>query len=196
MRKATAADVPAAARSLARAFQDDPAMSWAIPSAARRTRYGERYFAKLISRFYLPKDEVYVAGDGLAAALWSPPGPWRISTVQSLPLFPTMVKACRANLPRTMRMLALMEKHHGTHDEPHFYLPFVGVDPSAQGRGLGTALLTTVLDRCDEERIPAYLEASSPGNQALYFRHGFTVIDELTWPGGGPPFWPMWRTPR
>jgi hypothetical protein len=27
VRKATAADVPAAARSLARAFQDDPAMS-------------------------------------------------------------------------------------------------------------------------------------------------------------------------
>jgi hypothetical protein len=42
----------------------------------------------------------------------------------------------------------------------------------------------------------AYLEATSVKNQALYHRHGFEVVDELQWPGGGPPFWRMSREPR
>jgi hypothetical protein len=51
------------------------------------------------------------------------------------------------------------------------------------------------LERCDDEGIPAYLEATSAGNRDLYLRHGFEVIEEARWPGGGPPLWLMWREP-
>jgi hypothetical protein len=37
----------------------------------------------------------------------------------------------------------------------------MGVAQSAQGKGLGTLLMTPTLGRCDEERLPAYLEATS-----------------------------------
>ena len=30
----------------------------------------------------------------------------------------------------------------------------------------------------------------------FYERHGFTVIGELTIPGGGPTLWLMWRDPQ
>ena len=53
-----------------------------------------------------------------------------------------------------------------------------------------------MLDRCDDDGIPAYLESSSIRNQALYYRHGFEVIEELNWPGDRPPFSLMWRKPR
>jgi len=92
-------------------------------------------------------------------------------------------------------MAEVMEQVHSRHAEPHYYLPYVGTDPAARRRGRGTALLRHVLDRCDAEGIPAYLEATSPANLALYARLGFTVVEELRWPDGGPPFWPMWRTP-
>jgi len=51
-----------------------------------------------------------------------------------------------------------------------------------------------VLDRCDREGRPAYLEATNEGNQRLYLRHGFEVTAEITLPDG-PTMWPMWREP-
>ena len=77
----------------------------------------------------------------------------------------------------------------------HFYLAVLGVEPESQGRGLGSALMFPVLRRCDAERIPAYLEASSPRNRDLYLRHGFEVTRELRVGSGAPPIWGMWREP-
>lgn len=61
----------------------------------------------------------------------------------------------------------------------------MGVLPSMQGRGLGSALMRPTLDRCDREGLPAYLEASSERSTALYERLGFRVTRELRI-GGSP----------
>jgi hypothetical protein len=46
---------------------------------------------------------------------------------------------------------------------------------------------------CEREGVGAYLESSTERNRMLYRRFGFDVIEELNWPGGGRPFWRMWR---
>jgi hypothetical protein len=51
-----------------------------------------------------------------------------------------------------------------------------------------------MLDRCDREGLPAYLEASSPDNARLYRRLGFTSL-EVVRPLGAPPLELMIRTP-
>jgi RimJ/RimL family protein N-acetyltransferase len=63
-----------------------------------------------------------------------------------------------------------------------------------QGQGVGTALLRPTLDRCDEEGVPAYIEASSERSAAMYERLGFVHLGELQIPGG-PRIWPMRRPP-
>jgi GNAT superfamily N-acetyltransferase len=106
---------------------------------------------------------------------------------------PAFVRVFGSRLPRTMALLTLMERRHVR--ERHYYIPYVGVAPGSQGHGLGTALLTPTLDRCDREGLPSYLEATSEKNAALYERLGFIATDELRL-RGSPPLWPMTRPPR
>ena len=53
-----------------------------------------------------------------------------------------------------------------------------------------------ILQRCDAERMPAYLESSSARSRALYERHGFEVTEEFSFGPDAPPLWRMWRDPR
>jgi hypothetical protein len=52
-----------------------------------------------------------------------------------------------------------------------------------------------MLTRCDDEGMPAYLEATTERNRALYERHGFVALGPLELPGG-PTMQAMWREPR
>jgi GNAT superfamily N-acetyltransferase len=92
-----------------------------------------------------------------------------------------------------MRALTTLESDHP--ETPHYYLPIVGVEPDRQGRGIGTALMRPILDRCDQTATPAYLEATTPRNRACYLRQGFEVTEEFRFPKEGPPAWRMWREP-
>lgn len=56
----------------------------------------------------------------------------------------------------------------------HFYL-----DPGRQGRGLGSAVLRTVLRRADERGVPVRLNVlQGSAARRLYERHGFVVERE------------------
>jgi GNAT superfamily N-acetyltransferase len=57
-----------------------------------------------------------------------------------------------------------------------WYLPWLGVDRSAQGQGLGARLLSETLGRVDDTHLPAYLESPNPRNVSLYSRHGFETV--------------------
>lgn len=93
-------------------------------------------------------------------------------------------------------MLGALNLLEGKHPKaPHYYLLAIGVDPPRQGKGIGSRLMTPILDRCDREGMPAYLESSKERNLALYERHGFRVVEQVELPGGGPPVWLMWREP-
>src|SRR4029434_6355179 len=87
--------------------------------------------------------------------------------------------------------IAVMEQMGRYHpSEPHWYLPLIGVDPSQQGKGYGTALMRYALDACDGDRAPAYLESTNPRNVPLYQRHGFELLGTIQ--GGGiPPLFTM-----
>jgi ribosomal protein S18 acetylase RimI-like enzyme len=71
----------------------------------------------------------------------------------------------------------------------------ITVEPNAQGRGLGGALMRHAVARCDDEGLPAYLESSNPRNIPLYGRHGFEVMGRIQ-VGSGPLVTPMLRHRR
>jgi GNAT superfamily N-acetyltransferase len=195
IRKVRTEDRDTVVKAVARAFYDDPVFSFLMPDESRRARQLERGFSLFARRIWLPHDESYTTASAVGGAFWLPPGKWHLSIPRQLMLTPAMIGSMGLrDLPPLLRTLSLIESNHP--QENHFYLPVIGVAPEWQGKGIGTALLRPILERCDREGLPAYLEASSERNRACYERNGFKVTDELQIPGGGPPLWPMWREHR
>jgi len=190
VRPARGEEVPQLAAMLARAFHDDPVTAWFMRNERRRPRYATRFFGWQLHRL-LGQEQVHVTGDASGVAVWALPGQWRESTWQALRLFVALVPALGSHLPTAARGVDRVEKRHPT--EPHLYLAVLGTEPSAQGQGIGSALLRPGLELCDREGLPAYLESSKERNVAFYSRFGFRVTEEVAMPGGGPKVWLMWR---
>ena len=194
VRKARRDELNRFAAVLARAFYEDPPMRWVISDDSRREHLLRRSFALYLRELWFKQGQCYATESVAGAAVWELPGQWQAGVRDQLRLLPSMVRINGRLLPRILRALAVLESNHPT--EPHYYLPLVGVEPGWQGRGLGSALVRPGLQRCDHERMPAYLEATSPRNRALYERHGFEVTEQFTLGPGSPPLWRMWRAPK
>ncbi len=82
-----------------------------------------------------------------------------------------------------------------TPSEPHWFLDQLAVEPAAQGRGIGRALLEHAIGLARADGRPLVLETGTPDNVALYERFGFRVIRAEDAPGGGPRVWWMRRDP-
>jgi len=185
-------DVPAAAAALVRAFYDDPMLIYMFPEPRTRARALRRFF--ILQLRQSPKKRVlaYTTEGCRSTALWMPPRtspPGVREVIAQLPIFLIMGRRFGAAL----ELVQLVEARHPK--TPHYYLGGLGTDPAWQGRGLGSAVLTPVLDICDRDGVPAYLESSKESNVAFYQRHRFELTDEVVVPDGSVRLWLMWREP-
>jgi GNAT superfamily N-acetyltransferase len=177
--------------ALVQAFHDDPVAGWVIPDADQRGAVLRGRFELLVEAF-LRKGEVYVLEDRSGAALVVPPGVALIAEGEAEAFGERLEKVSGENAARFFELDT--RKRERFPEAPCFYLALMGVIPEQQGRGLGAALLATVLQRCDVNRTPAYLEATSASSRGLYERHGFERVGEIVM-SDGPSLWPMWREP-
>ncbi|APE23272.1 MULTISPECIES: GNAT family N-acetyltransferase [Streptomyces] len=184
-------DAPMVSRTLARAFVDDPMMSWFFPDEASREAGLGRYFITLFTRQY-GLHGVCERTDAAAAFWVAPEGQEKAvpdaATVREL----QEILGDRAELFRA----AVEAAAEHTPPEPHWYLAVIGADPAARGQGHGSALLRSGLAKADAAGMPVYLESSKPDNLPVYEHFGFVVLGEASLPGGGPTLWAMRRAPQ
>ena len=174
---------------LGRAFFDDPVAEYLFPDPkTRAARYAR--FAGIAIDAFGDSVRVYTEPGIRSGAIWQAPGPGPMGFARQLRVIAALVGLTRSSFWRAARLGELMSRHHLR--EPHWYLAVLGTDPSAQKRGLASAVLQPVLERCDRDRVPAYLESSKAENIPFYNKHGFEVVDELRIPDG-PSLWPMVR---
>lgn len=181
---------------LARAFYDDPPLVWMLPNPATRLRRITRLFATVLGIESLRYGGVDIACGGdeiLGGAIWMPPGHWEPDAREQIRTLPTYARALSAGPVRAFRFGRALSLAHPK--EPHWYLKAIGVDPAWQGRGVASLLLRSRLKRCDQDGVPAYLEASKPTGVPLYEHFGFRRAQNLELPTGGPVVTTMWRSP-
>ncbi|MFJ8139848.1 GNAT family N-acetyltransferase [Streptomyces sp. NPDC096013] len=180
-------------RLLDEAFQDDPVSGWVFPDAEYRRTTHHRLMAAFADAVFAD-GRIDLTEDGAACALWlSVPGEAHPAdgTDEAVELRES-VDPDNARVETIARLMA--ESHPA--GRAHEYLWMIAVAPGRQGEGLGAALVRHVLDRCDRESLPAYLEASSERSATLYERLGFTFADRTLDLPDGPRMYPMWREPR
>jgi ribosomal protein S18 acetylase RimI-like enzyme len=189
IRTAEGSEEDAVLAALTRAFIHDPAVRWLYPDTGQYLRWFPR-FARAFGGNALGLSTAHCIEGYAGCALWLPPaeGPDEEAVVD--------VVARSVAPDRQEEIFALLEVMGQAHpQEPHWYLPLIGVDGRHQRRGLGAALLRHALAACDRDGLPAYLEATSTENIPLYERHGFQPVASLR-AGSCPTITAMWREPR
>ncbi len=186
--------------ALARAFYDDPLFGFFVPDLVNQAK-GLLGFMSGAVNDAAPFGEVWVAhADGkiAASAVWLPPGAYprglRREVLTNVRAVPAFARA-RGRIRESLKLLAAVDKAHHEIKTPHYYLAVLGSDPLFQRVGAGSAVLEPVLDRCDAEGLPAYLETQKEANIAYYARHRFDLVAKIDNPPC-PPIWTLLREPR
>lgn len=187
--KATPADWDRCMGALGTAFVSDPLIRWMFPDARQYLTYFVQV-GKFFAGRAFEHDSAYRTEDFLGTALWLPPG---VSPDEES-LGELMATAVEPSLQEDV--FGLLEQVGAGHPEtPHWYLPAIGVDPTRQGQGYGSALLASSLQVVDSTHDMAYLESSNSLNVPLYERFGFQVVGTIQ-SGGSPTITRMLRSPR
>lgn len=177
-----------AARTLGRAFIDDPPFKMILPgvtSPVERARRLTILFEVVLAiqrKNGQPVFGVIIDGKVVGVAVTeSVSYPSVAQTVLSgLGGIPRLVSA--AGTGGAIRAIRLMnELSHNHPPEPHIYLNFLGVDPNYQGEYCGTALLEHLRQLAGERPnlCGVYLETATEANVAYYQARQYEVLSEI-----------------
>lgn len=165
-------------------------MRWMFPGDDEYFADNPRLAAYMCRRWQAT-DSQWCTEDGVAMAGWVPPGRPQVEVE------PPGVEHPAERLARFAALGAAMDAN--TPPEPHWYLNMLATHPDWQRQGLGGALMSTVFELADEQRLPCYLETETEANVAYYRHHGFEVRSEwdvATATEPGPHMWGMLRPAR
>lgn len=175
---------------LARAFADDPAISFIFPDPGVRARKLPAMFALLFDTDAAHGMRLVAPGDQ-AATLWRAPGHASTGLIEMLRYAMPMLATFGTALGRALAVSEAIDRHQPKGD--YWYLHIAGCDPVHQGKGIGGGLVRAGIDRVAAGRLPVYLETPLEKNIGFYRGLGFEVTDEWIVSKGGPRFWSMWR---
>lgn len=174
---------------LVRANSADPAARWVWPDSQQFLLHFPSFVRAFGGKAFAHGSAYYVDGY-VGAALWLPPNVHPDENALTALLQRTVSDQIQKDV---VTVFEHMGRYHP--NEPHWYLPLMGVDPSQQNKGFGSALLQHTLIQVDRDNHLAYLESSNPRNISLYKRHGFDLLGTIQI-GTSPSIAPMLRRPR
>ncbi|MEU1124676.1 GNAT family N-acetyltransferase [Streptomyces sp. NPDC005899] len=191
VRRADERDRGQVVRIMEEAFHHDPVSAWVFPDEAHRRAVHGRFLGAFADAA-LDGGWIDLLEDGTATALW-------LSVPADAPEeddTPARMREVTDPGNERVELVGRLSAEAHPRGRAHVYLLMIGVSPERQGEGIGEALVSGVLDRCDRDGVPAYLEASSERSRRLYERLGFRLLGRGVDLPDGPSMWPMWRDPH
>ncbi|KAF2734102.1 acyl-CoA N-acyltransferase [Polyplosphaeria fusca] len=198
----TEADIDGAIDTIQQAFAEDPYNRWIYPDRSKISLTRNRVSLTLRCHWGIQHGLFHVARDPsspnpskiLGCAMWLPPHPPAQPTSWSLYLSHWSLwfsqglmnlRYGRGGLS-TKRYWIWKERQAEAQGElwksenGYYFCNIVTVLPEAQGKGVGRALMETVLQVADAEGVWCYLESSrSIPNVAIYEKFGFKLVKEM-----------------
>lgn len=181
------------------AFHEDPLWKYLFPKEQQRRTILPRFFRFLnvtIAKF----TQILVAGDPpVGVILWEYPNrqgtplnknepigfrklffsSFLFASIKSLKIFLTFGKWRKKFAPK-----------------PHYYLSSVAVLPTAQGKGVASALIKPIIHQADTEGVPVYTETVTTRNVLIYEHLGFKIIAHKYLKNADLNLWGLLRYPR
>lgn len=193
IRKATFDDLDRMVLSMTKSFDKDLFFNWLVRRDKKRKKGLEQLFRTALKDLTLPYNEVVTPDNCCGGGLWMPMDKVKLSFTKQLKLVIPIIRiAGFSGLVRVINALDALEKAHPM-DKKHLYFFFLGVDPDYQKRGLASAMIKTMLDRCDRDGLGAYCECTNEVSKALCESFGFKMQGELYVAKDAPKLFAMWR---
>jgi ribosomal protein S18 acetylase RimI-like enzyme len=172
--------------TLVSAFIADPVERWLYPEPVAYLTQ----FPALVAAFSgaaFESQTVWSLEEFAAVTMWLAPG----SEVDGEAIVAVLDESVSPD--KHADTFAVLEQMDAAHPkDPHWYLPWLGVDCARQGAGLGSDLLRQCLVGVDADHSPAFLETPNPRTVPFYQRHGFRVTS-VARAGACPPVTSMLR---
>lgn len=177
MRQATYNEKNLIVDILTRSFDKNQSINYIVKQDKKRLKRISALMAYSFEVCYL-FGEVFLSDDNSACALVLYPETKK-TTFQSVLLDIELVFKCigLTNLRKTITRESEIEKIQPK--ERKYYLWFIGVDPCFQSLGIGSGLMTEIIDDSEKQNLPLYLETSALRNLPFYDKFGFKVYHEL-----------------
>ncbi len=177
MIKANLDDKPLVLDILTASFIDNKSVNYIIQQDNKkhqRMRALMDYSFEICSLF----GKVFLSDDRNACVMLIYPGR-KQTTLKSVWLDIKLIFTCIgiANLFKAMARESKIKKIHPK--ERMCYLWFIGVDPISHGLGIGSKLLNEIIQECEKEERPIFLETSTMKNLPWYKKFGFEAYNEL-----------------
>lgn len=173
MRPAKAHDRDAVVKLLAASFNANPAVNDTIIPDKHR----DRRLISLMEYIFdtgFAREGVFVTDDLLGAVVMYDP----VSSPAKISDLLRQLKLVRKSIGWSrMKYASAKDRKMNSFRPatPHLYLQMIGTAPEAQGKGVGSKMISFILETSASTKKPVYLETSVLKNVEMYKKKGFTV---------------------
>lgn len=166
--------IPTIAQVLAESFVDDPSFEMVFQQSYERLSTIQAFFEPFVIDAK-KRGKITIAPDSQGVCLWYPADVdvFNEEFEQMLGrIVQTLMELIGAETGQFWQYLIKQVAKHEP-QEARCEVFFLGLKPSARGKGMGHDLIKPALNYADEHQVPCYLVSSNVRNLSFYKRHGF-----------------------